>query len=238
MMDSRLTRKSVNQNKKQLYGSLLGIVIVLFVLINFGPLLITGVGSFVDTLAGKSRHTAVLKSDADLEPPILDPLPSGTSDELIDVTGRAFYSDGKIELFLNNSSYDTIELDKSQDFSIEKIKLKQGENIIKVRMVKNNKKSDFSQDYKISYLKDEPKLEISFPSDGTSFSKTDQEINIKGKTDPENTIKINDFIAIVDTGGNFSYILRLKEGENKIKITATNLAGKTSEKELTVSYSP
>ena len=105
-------------------------------------------------------------------------------------------------------------------------------------MIRNNKESDFSQDYKISYLKDEPKLEISFPNDGASFSKADQEINIRGTTDPENAVKINDFIAIVDTEGNFSYILKLKEGENKIKIVAANLAGKTSEKELTVSYSP
>ena len=105
-------------------------------------------------------------------------------------------------------------------------------------MIKNNKGSEFSQDYKISYLKGEPKLEIGFPSDGASFTKADQEINVSGTTDPDNTVKVNDFIAIVDTNGNFSYFLKLKEGENKIKIVATNPAGKTSEKEITVSYSP
>jgi len=237
-MNSRLSRRSEKQSKKQLYASLIGIVVVIFVALNFGPLLISGLGGFIDTLTGKSKQVTSFRSDADLQPPQLDPLPQGTTEELITVMGRAFYADGKVELFLNNSSYEIVRLNNSQDFEIEDVKLEQGENVLKVRMIINDKKSDFSQDYKISYLKDEPKLEISFPNDGASFSKADQEVNIRGKTDPENTIRVNDFIAIVDTEGNFSYILRLKEGRNKIKIVAANLVGKTSEKELTVSYSP
>ena len=237
-MDSRLSRRSEKQSKKQLYASLIGIVVVIFIALNFGPILISQLGGFIDTLAGKSKQFTNLVSDADLEPPQLDPLPAGTTGESINVTGRAFYTDGKVELFLNNSSYEIITLNNSQDYEIEDIELAEGENILKVRMISNNKRSEFSQDYKISYLKDEPKLEINSPSDGASFSKTDQEINVRGKTDPENTIRVNDFIAIVDTEGNFSYIFKLKEGENKIKIVATNLAGKTTEKELTVSYSP
>lgn len=237
-MNSRLSRRSEKQSKNQLYASLFGIVVVVFVVLNFGPFLISGLGGFIDTLAGKSKQTTNLVSDADLQAPLLDPLPPGTTEELINVTGRAFYEDGEVELFLNNSSYEIVNLNNSQDFGIEDVKLSDGENILKVRMVRDNKKSEFSQDYKISYLKDDPKLEISFPSDRTNFTKADQEINVRGTTDFENTVRINDFIAIVDTEGNFSYILKLKEGENKIKIAATNLAGKTIEKELTVSYSP
>ncbi|OGH16736.1 MAG: hypothetical protein A3C30_00130 [Candidatus Levybacteria bacterium RIFCSPHIGHO2_02_FULL_40_18] len=237
-MESRLSRRSETQNKKQLYASLIGIVIIIFVALNFGPILISRLGSFIDILADKSKQTTILPSDADLEPPQLDPLPAGTTEELINVKGSAFYTDGAVELFLNDSSYEIVNLDNSQDFEIRDVKLEEGENILKVRMIKNNKGSEFSQDYKISYLKGEPKLEIGFPSDGASFTKADQEINVSGTTDPDNTVKVNDFIAIVDTNGNFSYFLKLKEGENKIKIVATNPAGKTSEKEITVSYSP
>lgn len=237
-MNSRLSRRSEKQSKKQLYASLIGIAAVVFVALNFGPLLISGLGGFIDTLAGKSKQTTNLISDADLEPPQLENLPPATTQELINVSGRAFYTDGKVELFLNNSLYEVITLDDSQDFEIDDIKLSKGENILRVRMIRNKTKSEFSQDYKISYLKDDPKLEISFPSDGASFAKADQEITVRGTTDSDNNVKVNDFIAIVDAEGNFSYILRLKEGENKIKVVATNLAGKSSEKEITVSYSP
>jgi hypothetical protein len=235
-MKSRLTRRSEKQSKKQLYASLIGIAVILFAALNFGPILIAQLGGFIDTLAGKPQ-TINLKSDADLLPPQLNPLPPGVSQELINITGRAFYTDGKIELVLNGASYNTISLNKSQDFEIEDVKLSKGENLLKVRMIRNGKKSEFSQEYKILYLTDEPRLEISYPSDGASFSKADQEITIQGTTEPENTVRVNNFIAIVDTEGNFSYVYKLKEGENRIKIVATNLAGKTSEKELILSYS-
>jgi hypothetical protein len=105
-------------------------------------------------------------------------------------------------------------------------------------MVKDGEISGFSESRSISYLKSLPKLEISTPADGASFSKADSEINVSGNTDAENTVRVNDFIAIVDGAGNFSYLLKLSEGDNKIKITATNPAGSNTSKELTVSYSP
>lgn len=237
MAESRLSRRSIKQSKKQLYGSLIGIVVVIFVGLNFGPYLIGILGGTIDAITGKSRQTTNIIADAQLEPPALDPIPQATPDETINLTGRAFYADGEVEFFLNNSKYKTVKLEGSQDFEINNVKLSIGENIFSLRMVRNNKKSEFSKDYKISYIKDAPKLEISFPQDGASFDRTSQEITIKGVTSPETSVKINEFIAIVDSEGNFSYFLRLSPGENKIKITAENAAKKTITKEITVSYS-
>ncbi len=238
MADSRLSRRSIKQSRKQLYGSLIGIVIVIFVGLNFGPYLIGILGNTIDTIIGKSKQTTTIISNADLQPPILDPIPTATSSDVIDLTGRAFYTDGDVELFLNNSEYKTVRLKNSQDFEIKAVKLSDGENILNVRMVRNGKKSEFSQDYKISFVKDAPKIDVTSPIDGASFSKADQEVAVVGTTDAENTVKVNGFIAIVDSQGNFSYIVKLNEGENKIKVEAENLAGKKNEKEITVSYSP
>ncbi len=236
-MDSRLNRKKIKQGKNQIYRSLIGIVILLFLLINFGPYLISSAGRIIDTVTGKSGQDAKIETK-DFEPPILDPLPAAVASAFIDITGRSFYQDGEVELFLNGSKYKSEPVDQNSDFEIKDVKLSEGENLLKVRMVKDEQKSEFSQDYKISFVNDAPKLEIEKPADRASFSKADQDITISGKTDPENTVRINDFIAITDSDGNFSYILKLKDGENRIKIVATNLAGKTSEKEIIVSYSP
>ena len=92
-MDSRFSRRSEKQNKKQLYASIIGIIAIIFVALNFGPILISGLGDFIDILAGKSRQTTKLVSDAALSPPQLDPLPPAITSELINVTGRAFYTD-------------------------------------------------------------------------------------------------------------------------------------------------
>ncbi len=237
MRESRLSRRSVNQSKKQLYASLFAIVVIIFIALNFGPFLIGRVGTVIDTISGKSSQSAQVVSDT-LEAPVIDLLPSATPSASIDVQGHAFYSDGQIELYVNDSRVDTVDLDNSQSFTFESVRLRSGENSLKVRIEKNGKKSDFSEEYTISYVKDTPKLEVSSPSDGASFTKADQEINVSGTTDPDNNVRVNNFIAIVDSQGNFSYRLKLNEGENKIKIEAENLAGNKSSKDLTVSYSP
>lgn len=236
-MESRLKRRSLKQSKKQLYGSLLAIAILLFLTLNFGPYLISGLGRIIDTIAGKSGQKIIIKSQA-LEPPILEALPSATPSAFIDVTGRSFYQDGTVELFVNGEKYNSQTLDGDFDFEIKDVRLNAGENTLNVRMIRDSIKSEFSQDYKVIYIKDEPKLEIDFPEDKASFSAADQEITIRGKTDPGNNVRINNFIAIVDSEGNFSYTYKLSEGENKLIITAENLAGRTIEKEITVSYSP
>lgn len=237
-MESRLRRRSSKETKKQLYGSLIAIVVILFIAINFGPHLIGALGSFIDVLTGKARQTTIIVSDADLQAPNLDPVPEATPSSRIDITGRAFYEDGQIEIYVNDVKEDTIELENSQEFEAEDIVLKAGENIIQARMVRGKQKSGLSEELTISYIKDAPKLEVEAPTDGTSFSKADQEITVKGKTDPNNTVTVSGFRAITDGDGNFSYLYRLNDGENKIKLIAENLAGNTTVKEITVSYSP
>lgn len=237
-MDSRLKRRSLKQSKKQLYGSLIGIVLVIFITLNFGPYLIGAVGSAIDLISGKSNQSSNIKTDGSLEPPLLDPLPQATPSDFINISGRSFYPEGEVELFVNGSKFKSAQIDDSLDFNIKDVKLEPGENVFKVRIIIGERKSDFSQDYKIAYLKDKPKLEVEFPQDGASFSKADQEISVRGKTDPENTVKVNDFIAIVDSDGNFSYVYKLKDGENKLVISSENPAGQLSTKEIIVSYSP
>ncbi len=237
MVDSRLSRRTEKQSKKQLYGSVIGIFVVIFIALNFGPFLLAASGSAIDTITGKNRETNNIISDADLQPPQLDPISDATSEPEITVTGRSYYPTGSIELYVNGSKRATEKIDDSLDFEFSDIKLVTGSNNLKFRMIQGDKKSDFSDEYEVVYLKDAPKLEVETPNDGSSFTKGDQDINVRGKTDPDNTISVSGFTAIVDAEGNFSYLLRLNDGENKIKIVAQNLAGKSTEKEITVSYS-
>ncbi len=237
MIQSRLVRRSLKQNRRQLYISLITIVVLIFVTLNFGPILIGTTGSIIDIITGKTRQTTTIVSDADLQPPVLDSIPQATPSSNINITGRGFYEDGKVEFFLNGLKYRTINLD-SFEFKVDDVELINGENVIKARTVRNGKISEFTEDYRISYVKDDPKLEIDNPQNQASFAKADQEITVSGKTDAENTVRINGFIAIVDPDGNFSYIFKLNEGENKLNITAENSAGKMVKRELTVSYSP
>ena len=237
MADSRLTRRSVKQSKRQLYASLIAIVVILFIAINFGPYLIGGLGGFIDKITGKGSQADRIETSADIQAPTLDALPPATSNEQITVSGYSYYTKGLIELFVNGSRRDVTDLDNPQNFRFGDVKLSEGTNFIKVRTVIGDKKSDFSDEEQITYTKNAPKLEVSFPQDGQSFHKGDQQITVSGKTDPDNNVNINGFIAIVDSSGNFSHNYNLAFGDNKLTITATSPAGQTTIKEITVSYS-
>lgn len=238
MRESRLTRRSVKQNKKQLYASLIGIVVVLFITINFGPHLIGSLGSLIDSITGKSSQSAKINTNSNLVAPQLDSLPEATPSASITVTGSSYYPDGTIELYVNDSRAQEVDLENDQSFEMEDVRLSEGENVIKARFVLGSKKSDFSEEERIVYAKSPPKLEVSSPTNGQAFSKADQEIAVQGTTSPENKVTVNDFIAIVGSSGNFSYVYKLKEGENKIIVVAKDPAGTQTKTEITVSYSP
>lgn len=70
-----------------------------------------------------------------------------------------------------------------------------------------------------------PNLSVNWP---TSYSKI---VEIKGVTDVESTIKINQELVVVDQNGNFVKKLELATSEAKIVVQSTSPAGKTTEQE-------
>lgn len=237
MTDSRLSRRSLKQNKKQLYYTLGIIVAVLIIAFNFGPVLIGGLGSVIDVISGKSNQTIKTTDDVELLPPRIDPLVAATPSAKIRITGSSDYTNGNIELYINNEKYDTTDILENQTYKFDRVVLSEGVNYIKVRIVMDNKKSNFSEEEQITYAKNAPKLELLFPSDNQSFTKADQQITIKGTTDQDASVSINGFIAIVDSQGKFTYDFRLNNGENKISVVSTGRSGQSTTKDLTVSYS-
>lgn len=233
---SRLSRRIEKQTKRQIIKYIIAIVILLFALNAFGPKIINFMASITSVF--KNERPEHLTSNAgSLEAPLLDDTPYATYSAKIKVSGSSSYEEGTIELYVNNKLQKETELDEKK-FEFEHVNLSDGENILKVRYKNEEKESDFSKDYNISYVKDEPKLEVASPVDNATFSTGDQEITVSGKTDPDNRITVNGLIAVVNTDGSFSYYLKLIDGENTIVIEAENVAGRKTKKEIKVKYSP
>jgi hypothetical protein len=85
-------------------------------------------------------------------------------------------------------------------------------------------------------VKEGPKLSIDSPGDGSEV-KGSNPIEVKGKTDPDVTVSVNDFQAVSGSDGSFSYFLTLKDGGNDIKVIAIDDAGNKTEKTIHVNYS-
>lgn len=99
--------------------------------------------------------------------------------------------------------------------------------------------SQKSEDYQITFDKKNPDLEITSPGDGSSFFGSNQrQATIQGKTEAEATVTINDRIISVDDEGLFQYTTTLNEGANTFNVKSTDQAGNTSEKSITLNFTP
>lgn len=86
--------------------------------------------------------------------------------------------------------------------------------------------------YQYHGLLGRPNLEISSPTDNQTT--TEEQITISGKTDPDNSVSINGNLTQLNDQGEFSYRLRLSQGENKIVIETTNRLGRKTRQTRTV----
>lgn len=233
---SRLSRTQAKQTKKQIIIFGLAIIATLFVFLNFSPAVLTALGSII---SGKNNSFALPASKNVIEAPALDQPFTATGSARIKITGKSPYKGADIELSINGSSIGTSTVRDDGTFVFDSVALDSGDNVIRAKVQKGENSSDFSDDYIVKLFKnDAPKLDVSFPQDNATLQKGDQEITVTGTTDPENNVTVNGFVAIVDGSGNFSYYLKLNEGDNTLTIVAQNPAGNSTTKNLKVNYKP
>ncbi len=165
----------------------------------------------------------------------IDSVPTATNSARFIVSGSVVNFD-TVDFYLNSKKIKTSSLTNSDSFSEELGDLNPGDNELYVVAQSNSEpgKSKQSKTYTITYKSEKPKLEISSPSDNSKTDKND--ITLTGSTDKEIFIKVNDFPVVVDAQGNFQTSIRLKDGDNKIVISATDVAGNVESKTITVTY--
>lgn len=234
MIRSRLTKRMEQKTKKNLALSVLGIILIVFFVFRFGTTLLVNFSLF---LSGSQNKTETKAQDSSfIAPPVLDSFPEATASANIIISGIASKNQ-TIDLYINDDLTDTVKAGDNGRFSFKET-IKPGESTIKVKAVVNEKESDFSNSIITAFKNAPPSLNITSPSDGQSFSKDQNTIDIRGTTDSDVKVTVNGFWSITDSSGNFFYNFPLQTGENKIKIEATDLAGNKNEKEIKVTYSP
>ncbi len=235
MRQSRLQNLQRKQSKKTIALTILGMFLITIAALTIGPRLLIQfsllIGNVKETSEEKNNNTT---SSEFIRPPILDPVTAATNSATLSISGNA--EDGKIvKLYINEEFEKTVDI-KNGSFTT-KLELRDGKNTITAKaFTEKNQKSDLSNEITVVYKNKAPKLEISFPSDGQIFTGGDSNITVSGSSDPEAKVTINGFWAIMKSDGNFSYDLPLQNGDNTVKVTATDEAGNKTEKELRVKY--
>lgn len=235
---SRLSKNVEKKTMHRLWLSLIGIVVVLFLLIKFGiPALIN-----FSLFLANSKDSAITKEQKANNPTVVLPPTliqsfSATNSAQITVSGSA-QANEQIELFVNNNLFDITNTKNDGSFTFTGVNLSSGQNNITAKAKVANKESDFSNTLSISYANKAPSLTIATPSDGQTFSGgSQQNLVVSGKTDNGDVrVTVNGFWAIVDASGNYSYTLTLQNGGNPIKVIAEDSAGNQTEKDINVTF--
>ncbi len=215
--------------------SVSGILIIIIFLIFFGIPFLINLSLFSQNFRDANDLNDTDKKVITLAPPIIDQLPTAVKENKIDITGYALAAD-KVNLYLNNKIVEETVTDEDGKFAFRKIVLREGKNIIKAKSQKStDTESGFTREISVIYKKNPPALQIESPADNTEVEENKpNRLEVRGKTDPDSRVTINDFWAIVDDEGNFSYLYNLTQGENKLKIKAIDEAGNITEKEIKI----
>ncbi len=216
----------------------IGLVIVLFLVLYFiftiGFRFLLNVSVFVANLTAKKTDGQLQKNDDTFGSIDIDSIPSATNSARIIVEGSVVNL-SSVEFYLNSENVKQIILNALDSFSEQIGDLKKGKNIIYIKgKFKDSKTTKQSKEFSVFYKPEKPKLEIREPFDKSTTSQSD--IKIKGSTDKETFIKINDFPLVVDANGNFETSVHLKDGDNSFTIVAEDMAGNIETKTIFVIY--
>jgi hypothetical protein len=234
MIRSRLTKRLEQKTEKNLILNILGIVVIVFLLFKFGIPLLINFSTFLSSSQSDNKSNTQISPF--IAPPVLDSFPQATSSANIIISGMASKNQ-MINLYLNDNLINSSKTGSDGKF-VFKPTIKTGYNTIYTKVSIDGKESASSNIIKTAFKSAPPSLSISSPSDGQSFFRDQNTVEVKGTTDIDVRVTVNGFWAITDNNGNYSYSLLLQNGDNKITTTATDIAGNKVEKTIKINYSP
>jgi len=143
-----------------------------------------------------------------------------------------------VKLTFNGTTQETL-VNKDGSFSFN-LQLQNGDNTFwAVAVDTSGNQSQKTKDYVITYDNKPPSLTVNTPSDGSSFFGSNQrQVTIQGATEAGCQVTINDRIISVDDAGTFQYTTTLNEGANPFVVKSTDQAGNTTEKDITLNFTP
>ena len=229
----RLERVQEKELKNKIVVYLAVFILVVYFIFTYGIRLLLNTSSFISGLFPQPSPKPLSKTEESFSSIDISSIPQATNSAKIIISGSTLNFD-ILDFYLNDKKVK--EIKSSSDIFNEEIgDLEKGDNSIYIRArSEDNRTIKKTIIYKVFYKNEKPKLEITEPSD--NFSTSNQEIKIKGSTDKETYVHINDLPVVVDANGNFETSIRLKDGDNQITATAQDIAGNTETKTLKVTY--
>lgn len=232
---SRLASVEEKNNIKNAYKYVFLSILALVVLFVVGIPLVVKLAGFIGDLK-KSSSPVEINDITPPAPPQFDQLPEYTKEERLEIKGKS-ESGATVSITTNNSSSDVIA-NSSGEFNYV-FNLKKGENTISAMATdQSNNKSTSTQSFNVTYDNEEPKIEITNPTDGASYyGNSQRQLSIKGNVDEVVDLTVNGRIVMLKDDNTFSYATTLNEGENKFEVKAIDPSGNETLTSFTINFS-
>lgn len=213
-----------------MFGGLTIVIIILAIF--FGIQIFSRFTSF---FIKKTDNTAT--QNATLPTPNLSTLPQNTKDQTIVVKGNS-KPNSNVRIYFNSGS-DVTVTDGDGNFAMN-VNLSKGSNTI-YAVTEDDKGSSSlpSTKYTVNFTNQIPNLTINTPQNNQTFYTDSQKtISIQGSTDINNSVTVNDRVAVVDSTGKFNLNYDLQNGDNNLKVVSQDSAGNKKEIDLKVTFNP
>jgi len=229
----RLERHQKNILERNLLLAFAALILVVIFIFTVGIKALLGSAAFISRLMNKGQtETQSIKKQNFIGSIDVVSIPSATNSAKISISGRVLNYD-TVVIFLNDEKIKEIKVKDSFDETIDDLE----EGINQIYFLAKSKKTKTSEKtpvYTVLLKITTPPLEILEPKDNAKTN--EQEIKLKGKTDKDTFVEVNHQPVVVNALGDFETLVKLNEGENKIIITAADIAGNVESKTITVVY--
>lgn len=227
---TRSARRYAKKSKRKFIITSLTILFLLYATLQWIlPNIIGGVGIITSTFKTPIKVERPVTEDTTLAPPVISIPFEATSSAKIDIRGYAIPS-SKVELFLDDTLKDTVDVGVDGSFTFKDVYLNPGENKIFGKTIDSKKSESLpSKIITLTSITDKPQLSVSEPDDNQTIDSTDKKVTVSGKADPSVQILVNGSVVILGSDGKFSTVVMLNDGDNVIKIKAVDRASNYTE---------
>lgn len=234
---TRLQRKREKDSLKQSLKYIFLILLLVFLMIRFGLPGLIKMATFIADITASDNPIEKVDTVAPMIPQLIPP-PEATYSASLDIEGYG-ESGSVVELYLRGISVQDTVVDSEGSFKFKEVHLKDGKNQVYVTAKDDQGNiSDQSETFSVLVDSQAPQVTIDSPVDGDRFFDSDSPIIVVGSSEYGDDLRINGRFVTVKNDGSFEMKLNLKDGDNEIKVIATDKASNSTTKSITVNYTP
>jgi hypothetical protein len=167
--------------------------------------------------------------------PIVTLPPPATSKTSLDLEGFG-EADSLVVVVHNGREIDQVEVDNEGQFSYT-LELDKGENLVSLYGVDQAGNESATRQLVIVQDSEAPTLLFEDLDEGKQIVGRDQQnFSVRGETEPESQLTLNDRSVFVRSDGTFTAQIYLQEGDNTLKFVVIDQAGNRTEREVRVTF--